>query len=316
MDYDLHRAKHMIDTLETDPDTKASMLKSFARRVELFGNDIFFFKEPFTPISLTGTRCSLECRHCNSHYLRHMLDGSDGKLRFEASKLADKGAKGILLSGGSAADGSVPTYEQADVILKTRQGTKLKISAHTGIVNESQARALSEYLDMALVDVLGDDETIHDILGIDACVQDYENSLNYLSSAGIALAPHIIVGLHNGKLKGEFRALELVKKFNPRIVVIVVFIPTKGTALEGVAPPGLEDVAKVITKAREMFDVPLSLSCVRPGSRYRSMLDTYALLSGIDRIAVPSRKAYTICGELGLNIVEIPKMCCSYNVSL
>ena len=316
MDYDLHRAKRMIDALEVDSDMKASILKSFAHRAELSGSDIFFFKEPFTPISLTGTRCFLECKHCNSHYLRHMLDGSDGKLHFGASRLADRGAKGILLSGGSAADGSVPTYEQADVIQKLKRDTKLKISAHTGIVNESQARTLSKYLDMALVDVLGDDETIHDILGIDASAQDYENSLNYLSSAGIPLAPHIIVGLHNGKLKGEFRALELVKKFNPGVVVIVVFIPTKGTALEGVAPPELEDVIKVITKAREMFDVPLSLSCVRPGGRYRSMLDMYAILSGIDRIAVPSRKAYTICGELGLNIVEIPKMCCSYNVSL
>ncbi len=316
MDYDLYRAKCIIDTLETDSDTKASMLKSFARRIELSGSDIFFFKEPFTPVSLTGTRCSLECRHCNSHYLSHMLDGSDGKLHFEASKLADRGAKGILLSGGSAADGSVPTYEQADIIQKIKRDTRLKISAHTGIVNELQAQTLSKYLDMALVDVLGDDETIHDILGIDARVQDYENSLNYLSSAGISLAPHIIVGLHNGKLRGEFRALELVKKFNPRVVVIVVFIPTKGTALEGVAPPELEDIVKVITKARKIFDIPISLSCVRPGGRYRSMLDTYAILGGIDRIAVPSRKAYTTCGGLGLDIVEIPKMCCSYDVSL
>lgn len=305
----------MIGALETGSDTKASMLKSFARRVELSGSDIFFFREPFTPISLTGTHCSLACRHCNSHYLRHMLDGSDSKLRFEVLRLADKGAKGILLSGGSAADGSVPTYEQADVIQKLKRDTGLKLSAHTGIVNSSQALALAGYLDMALVDVLGDNETIHDILGINACVQDYENSLNHLSSAGIPLAPHIIVGLHNGKLKGEFRALELVKKFNPRVVVIVVFIPTKGTALEGVAPPELEDVVKVITKAREMFGVPLSLSCVRPGGRYRSMLDMYAILGGIDRIAIPSRKAYTICRELGLNIVEIPKMCCSFNIS-
>ena len=306
----------MIDVLEIDSDTRAAMFKSFVRRVELFDTDIFFFKEPFTPISLTGTRCSLECRHCNSHYLHHMLDGSDGKLHFEASRLADRGAKGILLSGGSAADGSVPTYEQADVIQKLKRDTGLKISAHTGIVNSSQAQALAGYLDMALVDVLGDDETIHDILGIDACVQDYENSLKNLTDAEISLAPHIIVGLNNGKLKGEFRALDVVKKFNPAVVVIVVFIPTKGTSLEGIAPPELEDVAKVITKAREMFDVPLSLSCVRPGGRYRSMLDMYAVLSGIDRIAVPSRKAYAICGELGLDIVEIPKMCCSYGVSL
>ncbi|SNQ62905.1 hypothetical protein [Candidatus Methanoperedens nitratireducens] len=44
MDYDLHRAKHMIGALEIGSDTKASMLKSFARRVELSGSDIFFLE--------------------------------------------------------------------------------------------------------------------------------------------------------------------------------------------------------------------------------------------------------------------------------
>lgn len=312
MNSDLQCARIMIDALETDPDTKASMLRAFARRIELFGSDIRFFVEPFTPVSLTGTSCALSCKHCNSHYLRHMLDGSGGKLQTEAAKLGDKGARGILLSGGSAADGSVPTYELSPVIQKLKHDTKLKISAHTGIVNASQAQKLSEYLDMALVDVIGDNETIHDVLGVDARVQDYEDTLKHLSSAGIPLAPHIIVGLDNGRLKGEFKALEIARKFNPATVVIVVFIPTKGTALECAPPPTIHDVVKVITTAREMFDVPLSLSCVRPGGRYRPELDKYAILSGIDRIAVPSKNAYTTGRELGLNVIEIPKMCCSY----
>jgi hypothetical protein len=314
--FDLHRARSLIDALEIDTDMKASMFKAFSRRVELSGDNIHFFNKPFTPVSLTGTRCSLQCKHCDSHYLRHMLDGSPGKLYSQAAHLANIGAKGILLSGGSAPDGSVPTYDQADLIKKIKHETNLKISAHTGIVNRMQAQALSQFLDMALVDVIGDDETIHDILGLDACAMDYENSLKELFAAGIPLAPHVIVGLHYGELKGEFRALEMVKKFDPEVVVIVVFIPTKGTALEGTLPPKLEDVAKVIIKAREMFDVPLSLSCVRPGGRYRSMLDRYAILSGIDRIAVPSKSAYSTAKELGLNIVEISKICCSYGVSL
>jgi lipoyl synthase len=304
----------MIDSLEIDPIMKASMLKAFERRLELSGNNIHFFNEPFAPISLTGTQCSLQCKHCNSYYLNHMKDGSPGKLYSHAIHLASVGANGILLSGGSAPDGSVPTYDQADIIKKIKLDTNLKISAHTGIVNRMQTQVLSQYLNMALVDVIGDDETIHDILGLDASAMDYENSLKELSAAGIPLAPHIIVGLHYGDLKGEFRALEMVRKFDPQVVVIVVFIPTKGTSMEGTVPPKLEDVVKVITKAREMFDVPLSLSCVRPGGRYRSMLDRYAILSGIDRIAVPSKSAYSSALELGLNVVEIPKMCCSYGV--
>ncbi|VVB86400.1 Biotin synthase [uncultured archaeon] len=313
MRYDLHPAQSMIDAFETDAGTKSAMFRAFTRRVELFGSNITFFKEPFTPVSLTGTRCSISCRHCNAHYLSHMLDGSGGKLYLQASKLAEKRAKGILLSGGSCTDGSVPTYRFAETIKKIKNDTNLMISAHTGIVNHMQARILSEYLDMALVDVLGDDETIHDILGFEACVSDYESSLKELALAGISLAPHIIVGLHNGRLKGEFRALEIVRKSNPEVVVIVIFIPTKGTPLENAAPPKMEDVVKVITTAREMFNVPLSLSCVRPGGRYRSLLDMYAILSGVDRLAVPSRKAYAVSRELGLDIAEIPGMCCSYD---
>ncbi|KCZ70984.1 biotin synthetase-like uncharacterized protein [Candidatus Methanoperedens nitroreducens] len=316
MHYDLSGAKHIIAALDADQDIKALMLKAFMRRVELFGIDISFFNEPFTPISITGTGCSLKCRHCDSHYLRHMLDGSGGRLYSQVSFLEDRGAKGILLSGGSAEDGSVPTYALADDIKNIKQDKKLKISAHTGLVNEVQAQKLSDYLDMALVDIIGDDETIHDILGLDAHARDYERSLEYLSSSGIPLAPHIIVGLHNGRLKGEFRALRIVERFKPDVVVIVVFIPTKGTVLEGIRPPDIQDVARVITEARQMFDCPLSLSCVRPGGRYRSELDMYAILCGIDRIAVPSRKAYTISRELGLNITEVPQMCCSYGASI
>jgi len=313
MSFDLSRAENMIDALETDTSTKDAMFHAFTRRIELFGSEIEFFNEPFTPISLTGTQCSLKCKHCDSHYLQHMLDGSDDKLYPEALFLERKGACGILLSGGSAADGSVPTYLQEENILRIKKETNLKISAHTGIIDRLQAKILSNYLDMALFDVIGDDETIHDILGFEASAKDYENTLEYLTCAGIPIAPHIIVGLHNGELKGEFKALEMVRKFKPEVVVIVVFIPTKGTELEGIKPPKIEDVVKVITKAREMFDVPLSLSCVRPGGRYRSLLDIHAILSGINRIAVPSRKAHAISRELGLDIIEIPKMCCSYN---
>lgn len=308
----MRSAACMIDSLEINSGTKTSMHRAFERRVELFGSDIVFFKEPFTPVSLTGAKCEIKCKHCDSYYLKHMLDGSKSKLYSTACILKEKGAKGILLSGGSKKDGSVPTYEYANDILKIKKETNLKISAHTGIVNEARAGVLSEYLDMALVDVIGDDETIKNILGIDACVQDYENSLRHLSSFGIPLAPHIIVGLCNGKLKGEFKALEMVRKFNPEVLVIVVFIPTKGTPLESTPMPRLEDVVKVIAKARKMFDVPISLSCVRPGGRYRSLLDEYAILSGVDRIAVPSKNAYVKSRELGLNIIEIPKMCCSY----
>jgi len=46
--FDLHRTENLINALEIDTDTKASMFKAFSRRVELSGDNIHFFNEPFT----------------------------------------------------------------------------------------------------------------------------------------------------------------------------------------------------------------------------------------------------------------------------
>jgi hypothetical protein len=310
----LDRVPEKIKGLDISDAAKKEMLRSFTIRLDSFSNKILFFNEPFTPVSVTGTDCELNCKHCEKHYLEHMLDGSGGKLRAAVVDLAKRGRSGVLLSGGSKLDGSVPTYELSDEIRQIKDDTHLKMSAHTGIITPEQALSLSTWLDMALVDCIGSDAVISGILGLPNTVSDYENTLKFLTDAGIPIAPHIIVGLNNGALDCELRAVEMVKKYDPDVVVIVVFIPTKNTACASAPPPALEDVVSVIAKARQEFpQTPLSLSCVRPGGRYRSRLDECAILSGIDRIAVPSRSAYQLCAEIGLDIHEVDNMCCSYN---
>ena len=310
----LNLARTKIKELDFNGKTKKNILKSFKLRLNAFSNDILFFNEPFTPVSVTGTECELNCKHCEKHYLEHMIDGSHGKLRAAAESLARQGRNGILLSGGSKPDGSVPTYEFSDDIRQIKEDTHLMISAHTGIVTRKQAASLAGWLDMALVDCIGSNTTISEILGLPNTVNDYEDTLKNLSEAKIPLAPHIIVGLHSGVLDGELRALEIVRRYNPDAVVIVVFIPTKGTVCADAPHPKLDDVASVIAAARQKFpQTPLSLSCVRPGGRYRSDLDRCAVLCGVDRIAVPSRSAYKLCQEIGLEIREVEDMCCSCN---
>lgn len=292
---------------------RKEMRESFGIRLRLFQNDIFFYPKPFTPFSLTGTRCRLECKHCASHYLEHMMDASSPELLdLRARSLAAQGKRGILLSGGSTLSGAVPTYQFAETIKSLKRDTGLKISAHTGLVGKSEAGILGEFLDMALVDVVGSNDTIQEILGLEATIKDYENTLGYLSRAGVSFVPHIIVGLHRGELRGEFKALKMALKYNPRIIVIVVFIPTRNTPLGDCPPPGIEDVMRIIASARKSFDGPISLSCVRPGGRYRSNLDEYAILCGVDRIAVPSLSAYKISEKIGLRARIIDDMCCSY----
>jgi uncharacterized radical SAM superfamily protein len=292
---------------------RKEMRESFGIRLRLFQNDIFFYPKPLTPLSLTGTRCRLECKHCASHYLEHMMDASSPKLLdLRARSLAAQGNRGILLSGGSTLQGGVPTYQFAKTIKSLKRDTGLKISAHTGLVDEEQAEILGGFLDMALVDVVGNNDTIQKILGIQATIKDYENTLANLSQAGISLAPHIIVGLHGGELRGEFKALKIALRYNPRIIVIVVFIPTRDTPLGDSPPPRIEDVMRIIASARKSFKGPISLSCVRPGGRYRSNLDEYAILCGVDRIAVPSLSAYKTCEKIGLKARTVDNMCCSY----
>ena len=314
---DIDHVLEKIKGLGISEAAKKEMLRSFKIRLESFSNTILFFNEPFTPVSVTGTDCELNCKHCEKHYLEHMLDGSGGKLGAAVLNLAKRGRSGVLLSGGSKLDGSVPTYEHSDKIRQIKNETHLKMSAHTGIINQEQVRSLATWLDMALVDCIGSDAAISGILGLTKTVSDYENTLRFLTDAGIHIAPHIITGLNNGAIDGEFRAIKMVKKYDPDVVVIVVFIPTKHTACASAPPPAIEDIVSLIAAARQEFpQTPLSLSCVRPGGRYRSRLDECAILSGIDRIAVPSRSAYKLCAEIGLVIHEVHNMCCSYNVEL
>ena len=87
---DLDRVQEKIENLDFDKATKKEMLKSFRLRLDSFSNDIRFFNEPFTPVSITGTDCELNCKHCEKHYLQHMLDASGDKLEPAVGSLGER----------------------------------------------------------------------------------------------------------------------------------------------------------------------------------------------------------------------------------
>jgi uncharacterized radical SAM superfamily protein len=51
------------------------------------------------------------------------------------------------------------------------------------------------------------------------------------------VVPHVIVGLNDGCLDGEYQALQLIKNINPAALVIIAFMPLRGTAMEKTPPP-------------------------------------------------------------------------------
>lgn len=309
-------AQKLLHTEEEDLEE----LFSVARKIAYEKNDmsIIFYQKAFPPISLTGLSCSLDCKHCNRYYLRHMIPAKSPEKLFRVCKaLYEKGVPGVLLSGGSRKDGTVPLDEFADVMAKIKKETGLVFLAHTGLLNYETAKLLKEAgLDGALVDVVGSLETAKKVFGIKIGSEDYMRTFRALEKAGVPnISPHICVGLHFGRLKGEAKALELISKTKISTVVIVVLIPTEGTAMANVPPPSPEDVAKVVAISNLMFPrVPVSLGCVRPGKTYRPKIDEMAIKAGVDRLAIPTKSSIKVATRMGLKTRFYDQvMCCCLN---
>ena len=128
------------------------------------------------------------------------------------SKLKRDGAEGCLVSGGCLPDGSVPLDRFVNAIGKIKRELGLTIFVHTGIIKPETAVALKKAgVDAALIDVIGSTETIKKTLNLNLTPQDYADSLKAIANSGLNFVPHVIVGLNDGKLDGEFEALKMVR---------------------------------------------------------------------------------------------------------
>lgn len=266
----------------------------------------------FPTISITGGECALNCKHCNHRYLRHMISClTPGVLFGTCSQLATNGSRGVLLSGGYNSRGYVPFEPFLDAIGRAKRETGLFFNLHTGLVPPSLARELGEAgVDMVSVDLIGADETIKHVLGIQRTTRDYERTLKVLAKSIPRVVPHVCIGLHGGEVKGEFRALEMAAAADIAALVFLVLIPTKGTAFEGVEAPAPAVVGKLIAEARLKFpEIPLTLGCMRPRSGERVETELQALRSGVDRIEVPSAGTIRAAERMGLKVKRLDACC-------
>lgn len=267
----------------------------------------------FPSISITGRSCSLRCKHCEGIVLNTMSPACSPKELVDlCADLKSKGSVGCLISGGCSRKGSVPLDGFIDAIAEVKRNLGLTIIVHTGVINEVTARRLKMAgIDAALIDVVGSNETIREIFDLDVDVGDYENSLRVLRDAGIPTVPHVLVGLHYGRLEGEARAIEMISRYNPSAVIIIVFMPIPGTAMEHVTPPSPQSVARVIANARiSMPSVPMALGCMRPKGRHRTETDILAIKAGVNAIAFPAEEAVKFAKSLGCD-VSFSSLCCS-----
>jgi uncharacterized radical SAM superfamily protein len=234
------------------------------------------------------------------------------KLFEVAKKLKLEGAVGCLVSGGCLANGMVPLERFLHVLGRMKRELGLTVIVHTGIVSLDTALALKEAgVDAALIDVIGSGDTIKQVCNLNIKAVDYEHSLAALHSAGLSFVPHIIVGLQNGTLDSELEALTMIGRYEPSALVVIAFMPIRGTEMENVTPPSPADIAKVLATARLMFPQrPLALGCMRPKGKHRAETDVLALKAGIDAVAFPSEEAVKYAAAQGWEAVFSP-YCCS-----
>lgn len=267
----------------------------------------------FPTISVTGKGCALNCKHCGGKVLggMHYAKTSE-ELYALCARLKSEGALGCLVSGGCLPDGSVPVDRFVDVLGKVKRELGLTVFVHVGVTSFEKAEGLKAAgVDAALIDIIGDDETIREIYRLKATVEDYEGSLRALRRAGLNFVPHVIVGLHYGKLKGELYALQMISRYKPSALVIIAFMPIRGTEMEDVKPPEPVDIAKVIAVARLMFpSTPIALGCMRPKGKHRGLTDVLAIKAGVNAIAFPAEEAVKYLEKQGY-AAHFSSLCCA-----
>ncbi|HYM62936.1 MAG TPA: radical SAM protein [Thermoanaerobaculia bacterium] len=268
----------------------------------------------FVSLSVTGASCALQCDHCQSRVLEGMMPLNGAGLFEQAQALARRGARGILVSGGCDRQGRVPLLRHVPDLKRIRTELRLAVRVHPGIPDEETAAALGEVdLDGAMLDVIGAEETIREVYHLEVGVAEYAAALDRLSRHRVPLVPHIILGLHYGKMLGEWRALEMIARHRPKLLVLVILMPLYGTAMATVTPPAVEEIGAFFQTARDAFpDIPVSLGCARPIGPQKTAIDRLAIDAGLDGIAYPAEGIVAYAQERG-RTPRFHDACCGVN---
>lgn len=257
----------------------------------------FTYPQNTKSIRVTDSHCEQNCAHCGGHYLKSMLP---------ISAIQESSAASFLISGGCL-DGTVPIGQHIGQLKALKQGRRYNL--HVGLIDEAEIAEIAEIADCISFDFVGDDETIREVFGIQRTVSDYVHCYKQLRQQ-VKVMPHICIGLHGGEIRGEYRAVELLRELGMDGLTFIIFTPTRGTRYADCLPPNMEEVVKLLKWARQTCPLmPIHLGCMRPGGRYRSEIDQWAVKIGIDTIVNPTPKAVALAKELGMSILRKEECC-------
>jgi len=275
-------------------------------------------KNSFPAFSITGPACALNCDHCQAKILEPMIPATnpeelDRRVR-DMVMLQD--LKGFLVSGGSNKRNEVPYDRYYPVIEKLKRDFPyLQIAMHSALMGEAKAKTMEAAgVDVVMTDVIGHQDTIRDVYHLDRSIDDYEETLRALRTTKMSVVPHIIIGLHYGRMLGETNALEMIARHNVDSLVLVVVMPFYAPKDRPFAIVDTSEIGDFFLAARRKLpDRRVQLGCARPAGLHKVVTDAYAVMAGLDGIAFPADGAVAMARAIG-RPVDQQHACCSMAV--
>jgi hypothetical protein len=274
-------------------------------------------KNSFPAFSITAGGCALMCDHCQAKILEPMIPATSPEML--ETKVRDlvllQDLQGFLLSGGSNRRNEIKYERYFPVIERLKRDfPHLKIAIHSALLDEARARAMeSAGVDTAMMDVIGASETISQVYHLDRPVEDFEATLAALCSTSMEVVPHIVVGLHYGRILGEANALEICAHHAIHALVLVVIMPFYAKA-GSFATPATADVGRIFLEARNRLqNAQVLLGCARPPGMHKRVTDAYAVMAGLDGIAFPAEGALAVAQAIGRPHSQ-QHACCSIKI--
>ena len=271
-------------------------------------------KNSFPSFSITAGACGLNCDHCRAEILKPMLAATSPAMLDQKVRhlIATQDLQGFLLSGGSNRRNEIPYERYYPVVERLKRDfPQMSIAIHTALTDETGARAMEAAgVDTAMMDVIGAEETIREVYHLDRPVEDFEATLAALCTTSMKVSPHIVVGLHYGRILGEPNALDIVSRHAVEALVLVVVMPFY--AKPGLfAVPDTADVGRIFAEARRRLpDRQVLLGCARPPGLHKRAVDAYAVMAGLDGIAFPADGVVGVARAVGRAFHQ-EHACCS-----
>ncbi len=274
----------------------------------------FIHKEKFVAISVTGTWCELQCKHCRASFLRGMISAPSGEKLWDIlSKLYARGVRGALISGGFTKNGVLPLKDDlVEVLVNAKRRYGFIFNIHPGLIQDrNSALTLKEFADVIDFEFTLSSYIVQEVRGLSYEPLVYVKSIELLVDVGLDVVPHIFLWHPCQSDEMLIKELHIVRNLGIDRITLLVLIPKY---LEATLP-SIDKLLRAVEKIRKVFDGEIYLGCMRPQVLKRK-LDVELVLRGlIDRIANPSpivmnhiSEVYDACCSLPADLLNVFKI--------